>query len=172
MRRYRWAILGSIIQTIFLIAAFAPVELTPNNISFSSFFGGRSTEAKLLSFETLEIADTQSERARGYMDRTDICDDCGMLFIFETESVRTFWMKNTPTSLDIFFLNNEGQVVALHTNTTPFQTVPPYSSAPFQVKYVLEAKAGYARYKGIDRGDYIDLTFLRDQGVEYGNGEL
>ena len=52
---------------------------------------------------TVEVADNDKLRSLGFMGRTDIPEGTGMLFIWNDEAYRNFWMKNTPSSLDIIF---------------------------------------------------------------------
>lgn len=61
----------------------------------------------------VEIADTNSERQTGLMHRKKLCDDCGMLFVFEEEDIHSFWMKDTYISLDMIFINSDLEVVEL-----------------------------------------------------------
>ncbi|MGE5345432.1 MAG: DUF192 domain-containing protein, partial [Acidithiobacillales bacterium] len=42
----------------------------------------------------LELAMTDAERAQGLMFRESLPKDAGMLFLFEGDSIRPFWMKN------------------------------------------------------------------------------
>lgn len=50
-----------------------------------------------------EVARTREEHMRGLMNRTSMCERCGMLFMFDTESPQVFWMKNTYLPLDMYF---------------------------------------------------------------------
>lgn len=63
----------------------------------------------------VEIADTQQERMQGLMYREDLPEGTGMLFVFEEEQLRSFWMKNTLIPLDIIFFDAEGQFVSSQT---------------------------------------------------------
>src|SRR5262245_46413382 len=42
----------------------------------------------------IEIAEDDASRAHGLMDRTHMDDDHGMLFVFQDDAPRAFWMKN------------------------------------------------------------------------------
>ena len=53
----------------------------------------------------VEVADNNNTRSKGFMWRENIPDGTGMLFVWKKEAYRNFWMKNTPTSLDILFFN-------------------------------------------------------------------
>lgn len=55
----------------------------------------------------LEIAATDQERALGLGERGDLCDDCGMLFVFEEPGQPAFWMKGMRFSLDIAWLSDD-----------------------------------------------------------------
>ncbi|MEK9151349.1 MAG: DUF192 domain-containing protein [Patescibacteria group bacterium] len=52
----------------------------------------------------LEIADTDIERAQGLSGRDSLCQECGMLFVFEKPGRYAFWMKDMRFSLDIVWL--------------------------------------------------------------------
>ena len=55
----------------------------------------------------LELAATPAARQKGLMNRYDLGSDDGMLFVWPGEDHRSFWMKNTPISLDILFFSSE-----------------------------------------------------------------
>ena len=59
----------------------------------------------------VEYARSEEEKSIGLMFREELDDDEGMLFIWDTDSLRQFWMKNTLINLDILFINSEYQVV-------------------------------------------------------------
>jgi len=100
-----------------------------------------------------EVAKSSKERGRGLMYRTEMADDEGMLFIFDGEGDRYFWMKDTPLSLDIIFISKAGEIVRIAENTTPFSEKIIPSRKPAQ--YVLEVLAGTSNRLGIKAGDRI-----------------
>jgi len=95
----------------------------------------------------VEIADDPIERAEGLMGREDIMPGQGMLFVFDDEYPRSFWMKNTPLSLDILFFDAEGRWVSSQLSTTPFSTKTLPSGLPAQ--YALEILAGESERLGL-----------------------
>ncbi len=102
---------------------------------------------------TVEVASNDIERGRGLMYRTEMAEDAGMLFVFEGEGDRYFWMKDTPLSLDIIFLSADGTIVRVADNTTPFSEKIIPSRAP--AKYVLEVLAGTSKRLGFAEGDKV-----------------
>ncbi|HAV21976.1 MAG: hypothetical protein A2X67_14255 [Ignavibacteria bacterium GWA2_55_11] len=102
----------------------------------------------------IEIADDQEQRTSGLMGRPMLDERCGMLFVFEQEEPRSFWMMNTMISLDMMFVNGKKEVVTVHSRTIPFSTESYASSADCQ--YVVEVNAGFADRYGISQGDKID----------------
>ena len=62
------------------------------------------TGEPILSLD-IEIADTDSLRERGMMQRTSFPPESGMLFVFDRQEPRQFWMGNTPLSLDLLFIS-------------------------------------------------------------------
>ncbi|MDZ4082351.1 MAG: DUF192 domain-containing protein [Bdellovibrionales bacterium] len=55
----------------------------------------------------VEIADTDERRAYGLMFRNSLPKDEGMLFVFDDERTRSFWMKNTLIPLSIAYINKD-----------------------------------------------------------------
>lgn len=86
----------------------------------------------------VEVPRTNEEMMKGLMFREDLCDDCGMLFVFGHEDYHAFWMKNTFIHLDMVFINTNLEVVdVLH--ATPCVEEPCKSYTPKEkALYVLE----------------------------------
>lgn len=113
----------------------------------------------------IEIADEQSEREVGLMYRTDLPQNQGMLFDFGTDRMVTMWMRNTPLSLDMVFIDRSGRVVRVAENTTPYSSS--IISSQGAVRYVLELNAGVAAAKGIRAGDMVKHPLItKNNGSE------
>ncbi len=108
-----------------------------------------SRKARLL----IEIAENDYSRTKGLMFRRDLAENQGMLFIFKQEAPRAFWMKNTPLSLDMIFVNAHKEIVKIHKYTKPFSTQSYPSIKPAQ--YVVETIAGFTDRYEIKTGDHI-----------------
>lgn len=104
----------------------------------------------------IEIADTDSTRGRGLMQRSEIPDDTGMLFVFPTAEDQAFYMANTPRSLDIQFYGADSTLLNVVENTTPYSFDNLLSEGPAQ--FVVEVPAGYSRRIGLVPGDRITWT--------------
>ena len=92
---------------------------------------------------TVEVADNDKLRSLGFMGRIDIPEGTGMLFIWDDEAYRNFWMKNTPSSLDIIFFDKNGYFINVQENTIPYSLDNITSLKPS--KYVLELIAGSSK---------------------------
>lgn len=106
----------------------------------------------------VEVATTAADQERGLMFRTDIPADGGMIFWpypagGGAPRAASFWMKNTPTSLDILFIRPDGTIVNIAENTVPFLEDPVPSDEP--VSAVLEILGGKAAELGIAPGDKV-----------------
>jgi uncharacterized membrane protein (UPF0127 family) len=106
----------------------------------------------------VEVARTKKEQADGLMYRTNIPQDGGMLFApyppgGGAPRAASFWMKNTPSPLDILFIRPDGTVATLVENTIPFSEAPVSSREP--VSAVLEIRGGRAAELGIAEGDKV-----------------
>ena len=104
----------------------------------------------------IEIADTDSTRQRGLMQRTEIPDDTGMLFKFPYAQPQAFYMANTPRSLDIQFYGPDSTLLNVAEGTTPFD--PSNVTSEGAAQFVVEVAAGKTRAWGIVEGDRITWT--------------
>ena len=101
----------------------------------------------------IEIADTDSLRERGMMQRTSFPPESGMLFLFDREEVRQFWMGNTPLSLDLLFISADSVIIDISKYARPYSDEPIISAAPAQ--FVLEVPGGFVDARGIVEGDMV-----------------
>ncbi len=106
----------------------------------------------------VEIADTPQKRAAGLMDRRDIGKDQGMLFVFPALTTSAFWMKNTPTSLDIIYIDSDGTVLQINRDTVPFSEELIPAEQPYL--YTLELLAGTSDRINLAVGDQLTLPEL------------
>ncbi len=106
----------------------------------------------------VEIARTNEEKAKGLMHQESMPAGHGMLFVFDRDAPREFWMKNTLIPLDIIFINSELKVVEIKANVQPCKETPcpTYPSEP--AKYVLEINSGLAEKMGIKLGSTMSLS--------------
>jgi len=98
----------------------------------------------------VELAITSEEHSKGLMFRKNLPKNTGMLFLFEDEAYRFFWMKNTFIALDIIFLNNSWNVVDIYPFAKPLSEKTIISKFP--ARYVLEVNAGDAGRCSIEIG--------------------
>ncbi len=103
----------------------------------------------------VEIADTQPLRTRGLMWRTELPEGMGMLFIFPTEVVQSFWMRNTLIPLDMVFVDRRLRVVGVVQWAEP-RTLTSRSVGKPSV-YVLEVPGGWTARNGVRAGSTVEL---------------
>lgn len=105
---------------------------------------------------TVEIADTEESRAQGLMYRKSLKPDHGMLFVFENEMPRSFWMKNTFIPLSIGFFDRAKKLLVV-LDMEPVQSVleknlKTYSSQ-VPAMYALEMERGWFQKNKIKPGN-------------------
>jgi uncharacterized membrane protein (UPF0127 family) len=108
----------------------------------------------------VEIADNEAARQRGLMEREPLPDDRGMLFQFPDVAERGFWMRNTPSPLDIIYIDPHGRIVSIARNTTPMSDEIIPSNGP--ASGVLELRAGRADEIGARPGDRVRHPFFAE----------
>ncbi|MDP1025614.1 DUF192 domain-containing protein [Sphingomonas sp. KR1UV-12] len=105
-----------------------------------------------------EVARTAAEQERGLMYRTGLAPDFGMLFApyppdGGAPKLASFWMRNTPSPLDILFIRADGTIARIAENAIPFSDAPILSGEP--VAAVLEVPGGRTAELGIGEGDRV-----------------
>jgi len=109
----------------------------------------------------VEVAKTAAEQEKGLMFRTDIADNGGMLFWpypagGGAPKEASFWMKNSPSPLDITVIRANGTIARIAENAIPEDETPIPSGEP--VAAVLELKGGRSSALGIAEGDKVTWT--------------
>ena len=127
-----------------------------------------SVSIKLNSNESIEfsvlIAESNKDRRQGLMHIEFMEKNQGMLFVFNPPRRVSMWMKNTPMSLDILFINRNGEVINMEENTTPYSTKALSSGGT--IRWVLEINGGLAKKMGIKTGDLVLLDSTKGRGEE------
>lgn len=105
---------------------------------------------------SVEIADDDRERAQGLMNRRELAPDHGMVFIFPSERVQSFWMKNTLIPLDMIFVDRELKIVGIVENAEPLTLTDRSVGVPSM--YVIEVNGGFSRENGIAAGGQVGFS--------------
>ncbi len=116
-----------------------------------------------------ELALTSEETERGMMFRKELAPSKGMLFVFEQDEPRMFWMKNTLIDLDMIFINSDGTVNNVAANVPRSYVYTPDSQVAYRGgfgKYVLELAAGSAKKHNIEQGSQIKFKLPKIKWVE------
>lgn len=108
-----------------------------------------------VAFIRAAVADNKTELNEGLMNVSQLPSDKGMLFIFDTQKPRSFWMANTPLPLDIIFVNGDKRIVRIHHSAQPFSEKQFPSDEP--ARYVIETKGGFCINHDIHEGMYVSF---------------
>ena len=99
-----------------------------------------------------EMAIKAEDRNHGFMERKNIPDGTGMLFVFERDQILSFWMHNTPHPLSIAYIDSKGKIRDIF-------DMNPYSNdsiiSTVSVRYALEVPQGWYKKNGITEGDSV-----------------
>lgn len=99
-------------------------------------------------------ARTPEEKEKGLMNVTDLPKDEGMIFYWNPPQRVEMWMKNTPIPLDIIFINEEQEVIAVKQGQPNDETL----LSGDNTAYVVELNQG----SGVKVGDQLD--FANEEG--------
>ena len=105
-----------------------------------------------------EVADNPEKRARGLMERTELADDAGMVFLFFEDSSGGFWMKNTLIPLSIAFFDQSGEILAI-LDMEPCEADPCEVYDPgVTYRGALEVNQGAFEEWGVEEGDVVRVS--------------
>ena len=113
---------------------------------------------------SVELSLTAKQQIQGLMNRTSMPEEAGMLFIFNQEKERGFWMKNTLIPLDMIFIKKNGVIHKVHSNAKPNDLTSIKSDGP--VIAVLEINGGLSQQLGIDAGDIVHHPFFQQSDTQ------
>ena len=102
----------------------------------------------------VEMALTPDQQQTGLMFRTVIPADGGMLFDWGIPRISQMWMKNTVSSLDMLFIDQDGVIRRVIERTVPESLAILDSLVP--VRATLEVAAGTAERLDIRIGDKVE----------------
>jgi uncharacterized membrane protein (UPF0127 family) len=104
---------------------------------------------------SLEVADETQSLHQGLMFRDSLAENSGMLFIFPTDGLRPFWMKNTYIPLSIAFITADGEIIGIDT-MQPLDSVTKHiPREPY--RYAIEMDAGWFAKHGVKVGDKLSI---------------
>ena len=145
--------------TIFTYYITNEENQTQEKIAIVTFFPSNATSISI----TCEIASTPQKRSEGLMNRVELPDDKGMLFVYETPQNLSFWMKNTLIPLDIIFLDETGVVINIESadiepDVSDKDLTRYYSLRPAQ--FVVEVNQGLSTLYGIEEGTPAFIEYI------------
>jgi hypothetical protein len=70
------------------------------------------------------VASTPARQEQGLMYVKSLPPNKGMLFLFDSPRITSFWMKNTLIPLDLLFIAPDGRVIRIAEKATPLSLEP------------------------------------------------
>jgi len=111
----------------------------------------------------VDLAVTGEERTQGLSGRPSLAADRGMLFVYEEDNPRTFWMPDMHFPLDMVWIRSDCTVAGVTADVpnppldTPRDQLPRYPSTD-PVRFILEINAGQAGAQGIVPGARVQFA--------------
>jgi len=104
----------------------------------------------------VELAISDEEKSQGLMFRKYLKENSGMLFLYDSQDIYTFWMKNTLIPLDLIWINKDSEIVYIEHSATPCKndSCPTYSSN-IDSSSILEINAGQSIKNNFKIGDMV-----------------
>lgn len=111
---------------------------------------------------SVEIVQTPAEIERGLSGRKELCQRCGLLFIFPEKQKYSFWMKQMYFDIDILWIDGDKVVDitfgAKRPTETEFNSPREVYQPKVPVDRVLEVNAGWVTDHRVGVGDTVSLN--------------
>lgn len=104
------------------------------------------------------VAQTKAQWSYGLMNRDSIPSDAGMIFLFQSPTTLSFWMKNTKIPLSIAFFNVNGKIESILDMDPCFKDPCRTYSPGVPYSGALEVNQGAFSKWGVATGDTLHLT--------------
>lgn len=105
----------------------------------------------------VEIAKSSLEKAKGLSGRKTLGQNEGMLFVYQSLTMPSFWMKEMFFPIDIVWIRN-GKVIEVSKNISSKNLPLPETISPKeQINMVLEVNAGVADDLEIHPGNEVSF---------------
>ena len=133
---------------LLLLLGFAPLSCSKNSDLQTQVIRINQWEV------TVETADTLESQEKGLMGRESLDENRGMLFVYERDAKKSFWMKNTTIPLSIAYIAADGTIREIY-DMEPLSTRTVDSR--YSVRYALEVNQGAFERHGIKAGDKVEF---------------
>ena len=143
-----------------MIIIFFSINCSAKEISFEKSEITIKTQDNKYVFE-VEVAKTYEERSFGLMNRKNLKQNHGMVFIYPKPQFVKMWMKNTYIPLDMIFIKENGEIDTIIKMTRPLELKPLGPNT--LIKAVLEINGGLTTYLNIKKGDIVISKDIIDQ---------
>ena len=108
----------------------------------------------------MELAVGMGEMQRGLMGRRDLKPEQGMIFVYDKPQQQSFWMRDTPTPLDVGFFDANGVLAEIYP-MYPFDETPVKSRSE-ALKFALEMNQGWFAAHKVKPGAKLDMKALAE----------
>ena len=111
----------------------------------------------------VDLAVSAEERVQGLSGRQSLGTDRAMLFVYEADAPRTFWMPDMHFPLDMVWIRSDCVVDGVTNDVpnppleSPRDQLPRYPSTG-PVRFILEINAGEAEARGIVPGSPVQFA--------------
>lgn len=160
-RRLRYATGGIVIAAMAVAFALvvacegdsdetATISPTPPRMTTLVFINSAGEEVEL----DVEVADDLDEQMRGLMFRRRLAENAGMIFVFESDHLTGFIMKDTRIPLSIAFISADGTIIDIQ----DMEPLTLNSRRPDRVyRHAIEVNQGWFERNAIEVGDRVVL---------------
>lgn len=153
--------LFAILFALFLAIVLSQDYFKTGNFSFFKKEKVATITIKDHTFKLL-LAKTPAEKEIGLSKHKSLPQDYGMLFLFDSPDLYSFWMRDMSFPIDIIYINDDQVVTILENNMPPKNKTDnlPVLQPKQPANRVLEINAGLSKKYGFSEGDRVKTEGL------------
>ena len=152
MKKIIW-IIGAVICLI--IVGFA-IRSRTSQVQYSPY-GNEISIVTLGEIDfSAEVVASSEKTALGLSGRESICEKCGMIFVFNEEDYRPFWMKDMKFDLDMIYISGD-KIIYIAKNVPHEKGMKEVVRPDARADKILEVNAGTSDGLGLKVGDTLRI---------------
>jgi len=102
----------------------------------------------------LDVATSTEARTKGLSGRENLPENTALLMVFPEDGTYGIWMKDMLFAIDVLWIDSRGVIVDFVERMAP-ETYPQAFVPTREVRYVIEASAGFVAEHGIGAGERV-----------------
>lgn len=157
-RAATYLVIGLVLVVVVVLVVRPPLWLVSTGEYDRATVTAVDANGTQLATVDVRLAESAAQQRVGLSRTESLTPGEGMLFVFDGESNRSFYMKGMSFPLDMVFVAANGTITTIHHAAIP-ENMPESDLQYYhgRAQWVLEVPRGWTNRTGVDVGDRIEV---------------